>query len=239
MEGGKRIANLGLGGGIVKGRSRDSNRGFDDGKNKSNKIEKPKSFSLEGLLEPGEVDDKQLASNAESNGPVKQVVRKDPNFAPEDRLGLRSATQSVKHVEEDEACKCHGGISSSHLTIGHHFTTVDEHCPDSNDGSRCEHTLNKLSRGLEAEAGADKNKSQTGSASAELEGEEVLDVVEDAFALLNCSKNCGKVIIRQDHICCFFGNISSVTAHRDTNIGFLECRRIVDTISSHGDDIAS
>lgn len=48
---------------------------------------------------------------------------------------------------------------------------------------------------LEAEEGAEEDEAQGGGARAELEGEEVLDVGEDALALFDGAEDRGEVVV--------------------------------------------
>jgi hypothetical protein len=46
-----------------------------------------------------------------------------------------------------------------------------------------------------------------------LESKEVLDVVEDAFAFFDGVENRGEIVICQNHVCSFFGDIGSLKTH--------------------------
>mmetsp|Transcript_5950 Transcript_5950/g.9245 ORF Transcript_5950/g.9245 Transcript_5950/m.9245 type:complete len:367 (-) Transcript_5950:1975-3075(-) len=62
--------------------------------------------------------------------------------------------------------------------------------------------------------------------------DKLLCVIVNVTTFFNRFNNCGKVVISQHHLGSTFGNSSTCT-HCNTNIGLLECRCIVNTISSH------
>jgi hypothetical protein len=99
--------------------------------------------------------------------------------------------------------------------------------------------LHRIERGLEPERGADQDEREAGCAGGELEGEEVLDVVEDGFALFDGVEDGREIVVGQNHVRCFLGNVSAVHSHGDANIGLFERWRIVDPVSRHGDNIAA
>jgi hypothetical protein len=72
-----------------------------------------------------------------------------------------------------------------------------------------------------------------------LEGEEVLDVVEDGFALLDSVEDGREVVVGQDHVGGFLGDIGAVHAHGNANVGLFESWRIVDAVARHGNNIAA
>jgi hypothetical protein len=92
---------------------------------------------------------------------------------------------------------------------------------------------------LEAKKCTQEYQAQCCRAGAELESEEILNVVEDALALFDCVKNGCKVVVCQNHICGFFRNIGTQPTHGDADICFLERGRVVHTIASHCHDVAS
>ena len=65
------------------------------------------------------------------------------------------------------------------------------------------------------------------------------DVVIDPSALFNCADNGGEVVIGDDHIRCFFRNLGACFSHSHANIGGLQSRSIIDSVSRHGYNMAS
>ena len=74
---------------------------------------------------------------------------------------------------------------------------------------------------------------------ADVGGDEVADellrVVVNGAAFFDGAFDGGKVVVYEDHVGGEFGDIGS-GAHGYTNVGFLESGRVVDTVTSHGDD---
>merc|ERR1712004_96253 len=67
-------------------------------------------------------------------------------------------------------------------------------------------------------------------------GDGLLQVVKDQPALLNTSDNGGKVVVEQDHVSGLLGDVGAGDTHGNTNVGLLQSGRVVDTISSDGND---
>merc|ERR1719445_3015995 len=64
----------------------------------------------------------------------------------------------------------------------------------------------------------------------------LLQVIEDQSALLNTSHNGGKVVVEQDHVSGLLGDVGAGDTHGNTDVGLLQGRRVVDTISGDGND---
>jgi hypothetical protein len=99
--------------------------------------------------------------------------------------------------------------------------------------------LHSIQRILEAKSGAQQYKTECSHTGAKLKRNEVLDVVEDALALLNCPQDSREIVVRQNHVRCLLGNIGAKLAHRNTYVGFLQSGRIVNTITSHGNYVTA
>ena len=99
--------------------------------------------------------------------------------------------------------------------------------------------LHRVERGLEPERGAEQDERQASRAGGQLEGQEILNVVEDGLALLNRMQDRREIIIRQNHVRRLLGDVGPVHAHCDANIRLLQRRRIVDPVARHGDNIAA
>merc|ERR1719188_213732 len=67
-------------------------------------------------------------------------------------------------------------------------------------------------------------------------GDGLLQVVKDKTTLLDSSNNGGKVVIKQDHVSGLFGDVRSSDTHGNSNVSLLESRRVIDTISSDGNN---
>ena len=97
------------------------------------KVQQAQGLGLEDFLQPGEVDDQQLAGKAERDGPVEQCVGEEADLAPEHRLGLGPAGQGVEHVEEHEAGEGHGRVAACDLTVLEHLVRVHEQGEEHDD----------------------------------------------------------------------------------------------------------
>ena len=86
---------------------------------------------------------------------------------------------------------------------------------------------------------AEHDKAESGSTGTELEREEVLDVVEDALALLDGAEDGAEVVVSQNHVCGFLSHVCAELAHADADVCFLQRRSVVHTVTSHGYDVAA
>jgi hypothetical protein len=67
--------------------------------------------------------------------------------------------------------------------------------------------------------------------------EELLDVVEDSPALAYRLHDGGEVVVSQNHIGRLLGDLGAGHPHGDPDVGRLQGRCVVDTVSSHRDDL--
>ena len=65
-----------------------------------------------------------------------------------------------------------------------------------------------------------------------------LDISVDASAFADCIHDGGKVIIGQGHVCSALGHIRAGDAHGAADIRSLQSRRIIDTVTGHGDHLS-
>jgi hypothetical protein len=68
--------------------------------------------------------------------------------------------------------------------------------------------------------------------------EDLLDVVEHPPALAYRLHDGGEVVVSQNHVGRFFGDLGAGHAHGNPDVGRLQSWRVVDTVSGHGDDLA-
>ena len=99
--------------------------------------------------------------------------------------------------------------------------------------------LHGIERVAPAAETAEHDKAESGSTGAELEREEVLDVVEDALALLDSAEDGAEVIVGENHVCSFLGHVGAELTHANTDVSLLQRRSVVHAIASHGHDIAT
>ena len=64
-----------------------------------------------------------------------------------------------------------------------------------------------------------------------------LHVRVDGSSLLNCADNGRKVIISQNHVRCLLGDFGSVDSHGNSDVGLLQSGSIIDSVSSHSDNL--
>ena len=67
----------------------------------------------------------------------------------------------------------------------------------------------------------------------------LLDVLIDISAILHCLDNGGEIVVRQNHCRSVLGNLCTGDAHCHAYISLFQCRCIVDTVTGHGNDIAT
>lgn len=99
----------------------------------ADQVVEAQGLGLEDLLQPGEVDDEQLAHEAHGHGPVEQRVREDADLAAKHRLGLGPARERVEHVEEHKARERHGRVAPRHLAVPEHLVRVHHHGAEHDD----------------------------------------------------------------------------------------------------------
>lgn len=68
------------------------------------------------------------------------------------------------------------------------------------------------------------------------EHDKLLDVGVNNTTLLHCRHDAAEIDVRQDHVRSAFGDLRAQNTHGHTDICFLECRRIINTITSHSSD---
>ena len=66
----------------------------------------------------------------------------------------------------------------------------------------------------------------------------LLDVAEDAAALLHRRDDRGEVVVGQRHRRRLLGHVGAGDAHGDADVGLLERRGVVDPVAGHRDDVA-
>ena len=66
--------------------------------------------------------------------------------------------------------------------------------------------------------------------------QELPDVRKDGTAFLNRSDNRCEVVVGQHHVRRRLRHVRARDAHCDADVGLLQCRRIIDAVTSHGHD---
>jgi hypothetical protein len=61
--------------------------------------------------------------------------------------------------------------------------------------------------------------------------------VEDALALFDGAEDGAEIIVRENHVCGFFGDVCAEFAHADTDVCFLESGSVVYAVAGHGYDV--
>ena len=87
-----------------------------------------------------------------------------------------------------------------------------------------------------AESGRQEDRDDLTDVGRDEVADELLGVVVDGAALLNGDLDGGEVIIGENHISSKLRDVSAGT-HSNTDISLLQSRRIVDTVTSHGNDL--
>ena len=108
---------------------------------------------------------------------------------------------------------------------GHHVSSqVDTEDGDSSEGKRnTEENVGEEGRDL-------------GNVGGEGVGDGLLEVIKDETSLFYSDDDGSEVVIEEDHVSGLFRHIRSSDTHSNSNVGLLQSRRVVDSVSSHGDD---
>jgi hypothetical protein len=69
-------------------------------------------------------------------------------------------------------------------------------------------------------------------------GNDLAQVFVDGAPFLDGGDDGGEVVVGQHHACGLLGGSRAGDAHGHTDVGPLECRCVVDAVTSHGDDAA-
>merc|ERR1719309_77807 len=127
--------------------------------------------------------------------------------------------------EETSRCLDHTNLIVSHGDGGHHVSSQvnTEDC----DGSKGQGDISKN----EKEEGRD-----LGNIGSKSVSDGFLQVVEDKTTFFNACDNGSKVVIEQDHVSGLLGYIGSSNTHGNSDISFLESRRIVYTVTCYGNN---
>jgi hypothetical protein len=68
---------------------------------------------------------------------------------------------------------------------------------------------------------------------------ELLDVVEDAAALLDGVEDTGKVVVAENNVGRRLGHVAATKTHGDANVGALQTGAVVDSVARHGHELAA
>ena len=66
---------------------------------------------------------------------------------------------------------------------------------------------------------------------------ELLYIVEDCPTFLHSIDNRGEIIVHQDHVGSILGDIGPCDTHCDADVGHFDCRRIVNAVARHCDNL--
>mmetsp|Transcript_61664 Transcript_61664/g.161995 ORF Transcript_61664/g.161995 Transcript_61664/m.161995 type:complete len:634 (-) Transcript_61664:1176-3077(-) len=94
----------------------------------------------------------------------------------------------------------------------------------------------------EALGNAQGGREEDGRHLADVGGDQVADeglhVVVDGAPLLDGGDDRREVVVGEDHVGRLLGDFRARDAHRDADVGLLQCRRVVDAVASHRGDLA-
>ena len=68
--------------------------------------------------------------------------------------------------------------------------------------------------------------------------DELLDVVTDAAPFFDCVDDGSKVVVCQHHVRHLLRHVRSSNPHRDSDVGHLDCGRIIHAVARHRDKLA-
>ena len=85
--------------------------------------------------------------------------------------------------------------------------------------------------------GGEGDQHEGRDAGGELEPHKVLDVVEDALALLDGAQDGGEVVVEEDHVGGLLADVGAGHAHADADVGPLDGDAVVDAVAGHADDV--
>ena len=81
---------------------------------------------------------------------------------------------------------------------------------------------------MQSKERAHSDECKRSNSRAQLEREEVLDIVEDRFAFFDCGKDSAEVVVNKDHVGGFFCYVCARLAHGDADVGHFESRCVID-----------
>ena len=106
---------------------------------------------------------------------------------------------------------------------------------------RCHHVdpqdLRCGDRHSETEEDGDGDNQRLGDVGWQHEQDRLFDIVVDRAPFFHRRCDGSEVVVDEDHLGRFLGDLGTLDAHRDADIGFLESRCIVHAVSGHCDDL--
>ena len=83
------------------------------------------------------------------------------------------------------------------------------------------------------------NNTQIECSRAQLESDEVANVVVDAFAFFHGRHYCAEIVVNEDHVRRLFAYVSSDLPHSNTDVCSFQSNCIIDAIPRHGDHVTT
>lgn len=148
---------------------------------------------------------------------------------------------SDDHVTEEEPAAHEGLVSLSGLALHHVVVAGVETEGRGGETIGDEVHPEKLNRDQcfgHAEGSGEEDGDDFANVGGDEVADELLGVVVDGTALFDGSLDGCKVVVCENHVGSEFGNVGT-GAHGDTNVGLLESGSVIDTIASHGNNLAS
>jgi hypothetical protein len=99
--------------------------------------------------------------------------------------------------------------------------------------------VDRQQRQRPADHGSDEHDGELGGIAGQQVREGLGDVVVDAAPLLHGGDDGGEVIVSDDQVGGFLGDLGAGETHGDTDRGLAQRRGVVDTVARHGDDRAA
>lgn len=103
-----------------------------------NQIPESQRLGLKDVLQPREINNQDLSTQAQGDGPIEELIAKQFDFSSENGFGFGTAVESVEHIEEHETSERHSGITFRDFAVGKHFVGINGHCAEHNYRCRCE-----------------------------------------------------------------------------------------------------
>jgi hypothetical protein len=194
---------------------------------------------LGGVVDIGGIGDVTiLKGESESSSRADSIIVKDVEICEESSGSLHNTNLQVS---ERDKLGIHEMVSLGVTGISLHDIKLGVLVGERDGGYHISSQINaKDKHGGEREGDLEDNEEQEGGNLGNVRGEGVSDrflqVIEDKATFFNTVHDGAEVIVEQDHITSVLSDLRSTT-HSNTDIGLLNGRGVIDTITGHSDDL--
>ncbi len=154
---------------------------------------------------------------------VGQQRQADEDHPPHAKTGEQGAVYRTRHALHHIRLVRLEGAHQAQCHRGDHIDPQDLRCRD---------------RHREADEDRDHDHQALRHVGRQEEQDRLFDVVVHRAPFLDGGADRREVVVGQHHFGGLLGDLGALDAHRHADVGFLQCRGVVDAVAGHGDDLA-